>query len=149
MYAKFATLAALVASAAAQKVCTLTTETHPTLQWSKCTSGGSCTSVQGSVTVDANWRWLHQTSGTTNCYTGNKWNTTICTDGPSCASACCLDGADYSSTYGITTSGNALTLKFVTKGQYSTNIGSRTYLMASESSYQSESRARTGRVISC
>ncbi|KAI0778793.1 cellobiohydrolaseI, partial [Trametes elegans] len=32
-------------------------------------------------------------------------------------------------TYGITTSDNALTLKFVTHGQYSTNIGSRVYLM--------------------
>ena len=40
-------------------------------------------------------------------------------------------------TYGITTSGNALTLKFVTHGQYSTNIGSRVYLMdTSDSKYQ-------------
>jgi len=29
-----------------------------------------------------------------------------------------------------------LTLKFVTKGSYSTNIGSRTYLMASDTKYQ-------------
>lgn len=40
-------------------------------------------------------------------------------------------------TYGITTSGNALSLKFVTHGQYSTNIGSRVYLLdASDAKYQ-------------
>ena len=138
MIAKFAALAALVATASAQAVCTLTTETHPALQWSKCTSGGSCTSVSGSVTVDANWRWTHQTSGTTNCYDGNTWDTSYCNDGVSCATKCCVDGSDYSGTYGITTSGNSLNLKFVTKGPYSTNIGSRTYLMESDTKYQSK-----------
>ena len=39
-------------------------------------------------------------------------------------------------TYGITTSNDALTLKYVTKGTYSTNIGSRTYLMENENKYQ-------------
>ena len=44
-------------------------------------------------------------------------------------------GADYPGTYGIQSSGDALTLKFVTNGQYSTNIGSRVYLMDTDSSY--------------
>lgn len=136
MIAKFATLAALVAGASAQAVCTLTTETHPPLTWQKCTAPGSCTNVSGSITIDANWRWTHQTSSATNCYSGNKWDSSICTTGTDCASKCCVDGADYTSTYGITTSGNALNLKFVTKGQYSTNIGSRTYLMESDTKYQ-------------
>ena len=49
---------------------------------------------------------------------------------------CALDGADYSGTYGITTSGNALTLQFVTTGS-STNVGSRVYLMAAgDTEYQ-------------
>jgi cellulose 1,4-beta-cellobiosidase len=47
-----------------------------------------------------------------------------------------LDGADYSGTYGITTSGNALTMKFVTNGPYSKNIGGRVYLLESDSKYQ-------------
>jgi cellulose 1,4-beta-cellobiosidase len=46
-----------------------------------------------------------------------------------------VDGSDYSGTYGITTSGNSLNLKFVTKGS-GTNIGSRTYLMESDTKYQ-------------
>ncbi|KAL0953573.1 hypothetical protein HGRIS_004789 [Hohenbuehelia grisea] len=111
-------------------------ETHPTLSVQKCTKGGTCTTQQRSVVLDSNWRWLHTTSGTTNCYTGNTWDSSLCPDGATCAKNCALDGADYSGTYGITTSGNALTFKFVTHGPYSTNIGGRVYLLESENKYQ-------------
>jgi cellulose 1,4-beta-cellobiosidase len=141
MYSKIATLAALAAYARAQQACTLTTETHPSLTWYQCSGSGgdSCTSVSGEVTVDANWRWTHEVSGSTNCYTGNEWDTSICSSDATCATQCCVDGADYSSTYGVTSSTDALTLKFVTQGSYSKNIGSRLYLMASETKYQSRS----------
>ncbi|KAJ1305183.1 hypothetical protein OPQ81_000214 [Rhizoctonia solani] len=86
---------------------------------------------KAEVVLDANWRWVHTTSGYTNCYTGQKWDSSICPDGVTCAKNCAVDGADYQGTYGITTSGNALTLKFVTKGD-GTNVGSRVYLMASD-----------------
>ena len=65
-------------------------------------------------------------------YTGNTWDATLCPDGQTCAQNCALDGADYEGTYGITASGNALTLKFVT----GSNVGSRVYLMASETEYE-------------
>jgi cellulose 1,4-beta-cellobiosidase len=136
MYREITALAALVAAARSQQACTLTTETHHTLQWSKCSSGGSCSTVSGAITIDANWRWLHSTSSSTNCYTGNEWDSSICSGASDCASKCCVDGSDYSGTYGITTSGNSLNLKFVTQGPYSTNIGSRTYLMESDTKYQ-------------
>ncbi|PVF92349.1 glycoside hydrolase family 7 protein [Serendipita vermifera] len=129
--AAFASLLSVVTLATAQQVGTQKAETHPSLSWSKCTSSG-CTQQSGSITLDANWRWLHTTSGYTNCYTGNEWDTSLCPDGATCAANCALDGADYSGTYGITTSGNALTLKFVTGA----NVGSRVYLMASESAYE-------------
>ncbi|KAF7433432.1 Exoglucanase 1 [Pleurotus ostreatus] len=119
-----------------QQVGTLTAETHPTLSIQQCTGAGSCQTQSRAVVLDSNWRWLHTTSGSTNCYTGNEWDASLCPDPATCASNCALDGADYSGTYGITTSGNALTLKFVTNGPYSTNIGSRVYLMESESAYQ-------------
>ncbi|KAH7098581.1 glycoside hydrolase [Auriculariales sp. MPI-PUGE-AT-0066] len=125
----------LVAYAAAQGVGTYQTETHPALTWQECTSKTSCTTHSGSVVLDSNWRWTHITGNYTNCYTGNTWNTTICTSNSVCASQCVLEGADYSGTYGITSSGNALTLKFVTQGT-NKNIGSRVYLMASDSAYQ-------------
>ncbi|GAB1315754.1 Exoglucanase 1 [Madurella fahalii] len=136
MVTKLAAFAALMGMAAAQQVGKETTETHPRLTWQKCNSSGSCTNVNGEVTIDSNWRWVHDKNGYTNCYSGNSWNTTICKDSKSCASNCAVDGADYSGTYGASTSGNALTLKFVTKGEFSTNIGSRLYLMASATKYQ-------------
>ncbi|KAF5351244.1 hypothetical protein D9756_008443 [Leucocoprinus leucothites] len=136
MFPKLALLALSYAAVAfGQQTGTLTAETHPSLPWQKCTSSGCSTVSSGKVTLDANWRWLHITSGYANCYSGQDWDTSICTDAKSCASNCALDGADYSGTYGITTSGNALTLKFVTKSQ-GTNIGSRVYLMADDSHYE-------------
>ncbi|KAI0538305.1 cellulose 1,4-beta-cellobiosidase [Xylaria digitata] len=135
MHSKLAAIAALVATAKAQCAASLTAENHPALTWQQCSSGGSCSTVNGKVTVDANWRWVHNAQGT-NCYTGNEWDTGLCADATSCASTCCLDGADYSGTYGATTSGNALNLKFVTQGPYSKNIGSRLYLMKDDETYQ-------------
>ncbi|KAI0267034.1 glycoside hydrolase family 7 protein [Gloeopeniophorella convolvens] len=126
---------ALAAIARAQQAGTLTTETHPKLTWSTCTAGGACTTQNGAVVLDANWRWLHSTSGSTNCYTGNTWDASLCPDAKTCTTNCALDGADYQGVYGVTTSGNALTLKFVTKGA-NTNIGSRLYLMATDTSYE-------------
>ncbi|KAG6844935.1 hypothetical protein H0H87_002268 [Tephrocybe sp. NHM501043] len=137
MFPKLALISlAYLAVVHAQQAGTNTAETHPSLSWQKCTKSGGCTSGgSGGVALDANWRWVHNVGGYTNCYTGNTWNTTLCPDGKTCAANCALDGADYSGTYGITTSGNALTLKFVTSGQQK-NIGSRVYLMASDSQYQ-------------
>ncbi|KAF4613112.1 hypothetical protein D9613_011192 [Agrocybe pediades] len=137
MFNKAALVAfSLAAMALGQQVGTLTAETHPSLPWQKCTKSGGCvTQSSGKIVLDSNWRWLHSTSGSTNCYTGNTWDATLCPDGATCAKNCALDGADYSGTYGITTSGNALTLKFVTSGQQK-NIGSRVYMMATDSTYE-------------
>jgi cellulose 1,4-beta-cellobiosidase len=127
--------AAFLIAAQAQQVGTQTTETPTSLTWSKCSSGGSCSTVNGKVVVDANWRWVHTVGGYTNCYTGNEWATTICPDDVICASACVLDGADYKGTYGVTTSGDELRLNFVTQSS-SKNIGSRLYMMEDDSTYQ-------------
>ncbi|KIJ47804.1 glycoside hydrolase family 7 protein, partial [Sphaerobolus stellatus SS14] len=135
MFHKAALLAfSLLAIVHGQQVGTQTAETHPTMTWQQCTASG-CTDVQGTVVLDSNWRWLHTTSGYTNCYTGNTWNATLCPDGTTCAQNCALDGADYEGTYGITTSGNALTMKFVTDSTQK-NIGSRVYMLADDSNYE-------------
>ncbi|KAJ6114832.1 Glycoside hydrolase family 7 [Penicillium sp. IBT 16267x] len=105
---------------------------HPSLTWEKCASGGSCTEQSGSVVVDANWRWVHDINSSTNCYTGNTWDATLCPDDTTCAANCALDGADYSGAYGVTTDGSSLTLGFVT----GSNFGSRLYLMEDDSTYQ-------------
>ncbi|KAI0034596.1 glycoside hydrolase [Vararia minispora EC-137] len=76
-----------------------------------CTTPGSCTTSSNTVVLDANWRWTHNVSGFTNCYTGGTlWDSSLCSNDGTCAG-----------TYGITTSGGALILNF--------NVGSRGYLM--------------------
>ncbi|KAG9003403.1 Exoglucanase 1 [Tulasnella sp. JGI-2019a] len=122
----------LFAVARAQQIGTSLAETHPTLTWSKCTTAGGCVTQTGSVVLDSNWRWVHNVGGYTNCYTGNTWDATLCPDPVTCAANCALDGADYSGTYGVTTSGGALTLEFIT----GSNVGSRLYLLASDTEYQ-------------
>jgi len=126
----------IVALVYGQQVGTQTAERHPPLTVQDCTTGGSCTSKQNSIVLDSNWRWTHTTTGTTNCYTGNEWDKTLCPDPVTCATNCALDGADYTGTYGITASGAELTIKFVTHGPYSTNIGSRVYLSESDTTYR-------------
>ncbi|KAL2174446.1 glycoside hydrolase family 7 protein [Thermothelomyces heterothallicus CBS 202.75] len=124
----------LVSLATAQQAGTLQTETHPRLTWSKCTAPGSCQQVNGEVVIDSNWRWVHD-SNAQNCYDGNQW-TNACSSATDCAQKCALEGANYQGTYGVSTSGNALTLTFVTKHEYGTNIGSRLYLMNGADKYQ-------------
>ena len=52
----------------AQQPGTLTAEVHPKMSIQKCSAGGTCVTEQHTVVLDANWRWLHSTSGATNCY---------------------------------------------------------------------------------
>ncbi|KAL2259922.1 hypothetical protein VTK26DRAFT_6236 [Humicola hyalothermophila] len=124
----------LMGLVAGQQVGTETSENHPKLTWQQCSGQGSCTTVNGEVVIDANWRWLHD-SNMQNCYDGNAW-TSACSTATDCAEKCYIEGADYSNTYGASTSGDALTLKFVTEHEYGTNIGSRFYLMNGADSYQ-------------
>ncbi|KAI0797478.1 cellulase [Abortiporus biennis] len=132
MFPKKSLLAlSFLAIAYGQQAGTQTPEVHPTLTSQQCTSSG-CTSLNTKIVLDSNWRWLHTTSGYTNCYTGNEWDATLCPDPTTCAANCALDGADYTGTYGITASSNSLTLKFVT----GSNVGSRVYLMQDDTTYQ-------------
>ncbi|KAI8606877.1 exo-cellobiohydrolase, partial [Chytriomyces sp. MP71] len=104
-------------------------ENHPPLQVSRCTKAGGCVSSTQSITLDANWRWLHNSQGS-NCYTGNTWNQASCPDPLTCAQQCFLDSANYEGVYGITSSGNSLRLNFVTQSA-NKNVGSRNYLLNS------------------
>ncbi|KAF2456966.1 exoglucanase-like protein 1 precursor [Lineolata rhizophorae] len=135
MYQRVALFSALAALARAQQAGDQQDETHPSLTWQDC-SGGSCSDVSGTVVLDSNWRWTHIIDGYENCYEGNEWNTTACPDGATCAENCAIEGADYSGTYGVTTSGGELTINLVTEHEYGTNIGARVYLMEDDSNYQ-------------
>jgi len=128
---KSAILSASVAAVAGQGAGTLTHEKHPTLSVWECSAPGSCSEQKRTITIDSNWRWTHKTGEATNCYTGNEWDQGICPDAKTCTQNCEIDGADkeYEGTYGIFTTQKDLTMKFVTEGPYSTNVGSRTYLL--------------------
>ncbi|CEN61393.1 Putative 1,4-beta-D-glucan cellobiohydrolase B [Aspergillus calidoustus] len=132
MYQRALLFSTLWSAARAQQAGTLQEEVHPALTWQRCEASGTCTEVSGSVVLDSNWRWTHSVEGSTNCYTGNTWDSTLCPDPESCATNCAVDGADYEGTYGITATGDALTLKFVTGA----NVGSRVYLMEDDETYQ-------------
>jgi cellulose 1,4-beta-cellobiosidase len=138
MFPKLALISlTFLAVVSAQQVGTNQAETHPKLSWQKCTKSGGCvTQGTGSVVLDSNWRWVHKVGDFTNCYTGNTWDKTLCPDTKTCATNCALEGADYTATYGITASGNSLTMKFVTNNSNGKNIGSRVYLLNSDTKYE-------------
>jgi len=121
----------------AQQSATQQSETHPSLTLETCSSDG-CSSATKSVVIDANWRWVDKDG--TNCYEGQDWDSSICpaTDegAVECAENCAIEGATYEETYGISTDGDELTLGFVTKGSYGDNVGSRTYMMADDDTYE-------------
>jgi cellulose 1,4-beta-cellobiosidase len=113
-------------------------ENHPSLSVSTCTVSGGCESATNSVTIDSNWRWLHEHGQAKNCYSGNEWDTTLCPDTQTCTQNCALEGADeeYTGTYGVNAEGDSLALNFVTQGSYSKNVGSRTFLLEDEEHYK-------------
>nr|AGM37865.1 family 7 cellobiohydrolase [Chelura terebrans] len=121
-----------------QQAGTQTEEVHLSMPIQNCESG-SCSSESTSIVLDSNWRWAHAIDDYTNCYDGNEWIEEYCPDAATCTENCAIDGVDdasWSSTYGISSSGDGITLTFVTEGTYSTNIGSRVYLLASDTAYR-------------
>ncbi len=102
-----------VAIAYGQQIGTNTPEINPPLLWEECTFPGLCQKVNGSVTIDSNYRWTHNVGGYTNCKNGNTWDATFCPDATTCAENCAVEGVDYASS-GVFTSGNALTLSLNT-----------------------------------
>jgi len=120
----------------AQQPGSLQPEVHPDLWYQECSTAG-CDWKEGSVTIDANWRWANK--GGKNCYTDeNTWDPAFCSDPATCAQTCDIEGADYEGTYGITSNSfkDGVSLRFVTEGSYGNNYGSRLYLLDREDSYK-------------
>jgi cellulose 1,4-beta-cellobiosidase len=63
MYRYFILAASLLHVGHGQLVGTQQTETHPGMTWQSCTAKGSCTTKNGKIVIDANWRWLHKKEG--------------------------------------------------------------------------------------
>ena len=125
----FIAASAFAASVFAQVPGTLTPEVHPSLISQQCTRAHGCVNVNTSIVLDAQYRWMHNVGGYTNCV-NNGFNTVFCPDAATCAKNCALEGVDYSS-YGIHTSGSSLTLNlFKQENNVTTQSSPRVYLLA-------------------
>mmetsp|Transcript_15610 Transcript_15610/g.18001 ORF Transcript_15610/g.18001 Transcript_15610/m.18001 type:complete len:634 (+) Transcript_15610:1313-3214(+) len=121
-----------------QQVGTYEQEEKPTITLKECTLNGGCTSRQAKLTLDANWRWIHDTNGYENCYTGDSWDSGKCSDPVTCAKNCALEGVSrqkYENTYGIKQVQDGVRLNFVTQHEYGSNVGSRLYVMEDDNNY--------------
>ncbi|KAL2115923.1 hypothetical protein VTJ04DRAFT_10178 [Mycothermus thermophilus] len=123
---------------AAQQAGTVTTERHPKLAWKHCISPGTCLTLEGELTIDSNWRWTYDRETYDDCYSPSSgWNSAVCTDGRGCADRCALDGVDnYAERFGVFTCRDSVMLEFTNAGDEAVNIGSRMYLMATPTKYQ-------------
>lgn len=113
-------------------------EIHPNITWSRCsgTGGNNCSTVSAELTLDSNYRWIHVKDGYQNCYDGNVWNTRACANSTDCTKSCVLEGADYKTVYGVNATKDSVALKFVTKIEYSQNVGSKVHLMKDADNYE-------------
>jgi len=120
--------------AAGQQIGTVNENYQLPLPIEKCTKDG-CVEESTAVTLDANWRWLHEASGYANCFTDGAWSTSACSSAAECALKCAVEGvteADWTDTYGISTRDGGVRVNFKTKD----NVGSRFYLLDPSENYK-------------
>jgi cellulose 1,4-beta-cellobiosidase len=98
-------------------------EVHPKITWQKCTKAG-CSAQSGGIVLDSEWRAIVDANGKPCIKSDGNWDTTICTGESDCSQKCSLQGHDYTKV-GVSTSGSAVRLKFVTP---TGDVGSRVYL---------------------
>mmetsp|Transcript_130019 Transcript_130019/g.315837 ORF Transcript_130019/g.315837 Transcript_130019/m.315837 type:complete len:650 (+) Transcript_130019:54-2003(+) len=129
----------LLAVASAQQAGEIKEESHRPITLEVCTKSGGCVGKSRLLTMDAQWRWLHDARKNhyKNCISGTppSWDDEICSSGSACASGCAIEGInddDYEHTYGIKTVPGGVDLKF----KNGESIGSRLYMLRDESHYE-------------
>lgn len=131
---RFALPLSFCVGAAAQQPGTVKENYQLPLPIQQCTNDG-CVEEQTAVTLDANWRWLHDSSGYENCFKDGGWNSAVCASGAECAAKCAMEGvteADWTQTYGISSRDGGVRVKFKTGD----NVGSRFYLLDPSETYK-------------
>jgi len=101
-------------------------EVHPPLPTWKCTSSGGCVQQNTSVVLDWDFHAIHTTSGSTACTAANGQPGSQCSSAAACAQNCVVDGISDYSQYGVTTSGNAVTMYHYVQGR---SVSPRIYLL--------------------
>ncbi|KAH6624145.1 concanavalin A-like lectin/glucanase domain-containing protein [Chaetomium sp. MPI-SDFR-AT-0129] len=139
------TLQGLIAAAAmgalvsAQQPGNVTAEVHPELPTWKCTTDGGCVEQKTSIVLDWNYRWFHNEDASASCTTSTGVDPTLCPDQETCTQNCYVEGVDYAAS-GITTDGNALTLRqFVADAETGElkSVSPRAYLLDESGDYVS------------
>ena len=92
--------------------------------WSACTADCRCHGLQEGHHQTKEFDAQIQIIGASN-------DIKLCPDEATCFKQCVIEGADkeYTCTYGVTTKADTISLEFVTEGLYTTNVGSRLYMM--------------------
>mmetsp|Transcript_61396 Transcript_61396/g.190308 ORF Transcript_61396/g.190308 Transcript_61396/m.190308 type:complete len:650 (+) Transcript_61396:68-2017(+) len=139
MARSIAPICCLIVAASAQQEGALEQECLPDLTLEVCTKSGGCVPSRKRMTMDAQWRWMHDARKDKykNCISGTPpaWDTGICDSDQACAAGCALEGItkqDYEHTYGVKEARGGVELKFKT-GEA---IGSRVYMMKDEEHYE-------------
>lgn len=115
-------------AALAQQADSADKEQHVAMPIQVCTNGGGCDTEQARLTLDAEWRFIHDVNSQGSCGGPGAWNATLCPDGATCAKNCVLDGVTekvYNDNYGIIKTSKGVRLNYMT----GSNVGSRVYLM--------------------
>jgi len=123
-------LSVLVGLALAQQQGAYTPEVHPQVSSQSCTLFGGCRTLNTSVVLDSNYRWLHNVGGYDSC-TPDGLSPIYCPNATACGLNCALEGVDYPSN-GVTTNGSSVTLNLFVNGAAPSP---RIYLLANESEY--------------
>ncbi len=87
------------------------------MAFKECRAKGDCSTHQLGLTLDSNWRWLHNKDGYSNCFDNIKWDPTYCPDPVTCVQKCALEGvpsSDWASPYGVTQVSGGVQLNLVT-----------------------------------
>ncbi|KAK4442321.1 Exoglucanase 1 [Podospora aff. communis PSN243] len=109
---------------------------HPGLQWTQCTAANTCQPINGTLTADQKYRWLHKVNDYVDCYAygGNNWNPRVCDTEANCTANCALEGVDYRprNTLGVefTNNNTAVSMAVYTWKDFQINIGLRFFLLS-------------------
>ncbi|TEA20217.1 putative 1,4-beta-D-glucan cellobiohydrolase A [Colletotrichum sidae] len=126
-YSTFLVILSTVHLVVTQKIGDLQEEIHPKLSWKRC-STSTCETVQGEITVDAEFRWIHVVDDYRSCFERQEWQTDQCNSTRTCTDRCAVDGAYYPG-YGIATNGDTLSQRYDTPIDFSRSRNSRVFLL--------------------
>jgi len=125
---------------AGQQVGTVMDEEHLPLAIGVCSRSGGCSHHLHNVTLDANWRLLHDDNQRRRCFSNGNWDKSLCSDPETCAWSCAVEGVNrdgYESLYGVTLEPHdGIRMRHMARRTHTAHGSMRLYIMEDESSYK-------------